>query len=135
MARLTKGGREITEQMLADLAATEGAASTLDHQISEILAGLTLSKIKFNPNYAKEELDVLRHLARDAYIEQAAALDRARRRIRDELEPMLQRQERLAEQAALPEQVATLRALVEAQGERIAALERSGRLSLVRKAE
>lgn len=114
--------------MLADLAAAEGAAATLAAQVRDILDGLPLRIIKFNPDYVAQELETLRHLMSDAQREQDAAIDRMRRRIREELTPMLARQEKLATAAALPERVADIE-------RRLDDLERGGRIIPMRRAE
>lgn len=128
MPRLTRGGREISEHLLADLAATEGAAFTLAAQITEILDGLPLKLIKFNPDFVAQELATMRLLVASANQEHGAAIDRIRRRIREDLEEMLQRQEKLAEQASIPDRVAELeRRLAELEGQgRIIPLRREG---------
>lgn len=128
MPRLTKGGREISEHLLADLAATEGAAFTLAAQIIEILDGLPLKLIKFNPDFVAQELATIRLLVASANQEHGAAIDRIRRRIREDLEEMLQRQEKLAEQASIPDRVAELeRRLAELEGQgRIIPMRREG---------
>jgi hypothetical protein len=108
MPRLTKGGREIVDQLLADLASAVGAASTLHQQVAEIVAALPRRIVVFNPDYAIEQLAAIRELLDAASREQAASIDRMRRRVRDDLEPMLRRQQQRVADASLPERVAAL---------------------------
>lgn len=114
--------------MLADLAAADGAAHTFGQQAYEILSSLTPKLLRFDPDYAVHQIETLRRLLLEGQGEHSAALDRMRRRIRNDLEPMLQRQEKLAEQASLPERVAELE-------RRLSELERQGKITPFRKAE
>lgn len=103
MTKKTRGGREIIDQLLADLADIDDAAA------------IDLKDVIFDPRGAYEALV--------AIIDQVAAM---RRRIREQLEPMLERTERNREAAAMPDrltaveaELAELRRLVESRSLRL----------------
>ena len=87
MAQTTRGGRELIDQMLADLADIDATAA------------ISRKDVIFNPHGAADALEAIR----DA----VAAL---RGRIRTDLPVLLERAERNREAASLPDRVASLEA-------------------------
>lgn len=89
MPRLQRGGRQLIDQLLADLA-------DIDQ-----LAGLDRKEVLFHPR-----------LAADNLIEILDVVARMRRRLRDDLEPALERHERNGTTRGLHDRVAELERLV-----------------------
>lgn len=80
-----RGARQLLEQLRADLA-----------EMDEV-ANLSLREVKFDPEAAYNALVEIRDLA-----------ERVRRRLREDLEPMLERNDRNREAASVPDRIASL---------------------------
>lgn len=131
MSRLQRGGRQLIDQLLADLADLDGAATDLA-LIEELLDTMPLRIVKLDPVYVAERHAEIRTLLDDYRRQARAAAEALRRRIRGELEEMLQRNEHNRETASLPDRVRDLEAritqLTADYERRIAALEAERRV-------
>lgn len=99
MAQTTRGGRQLIDQLLADL-------DTIDHE-----AALDRRAVIFDPHGAHLALEEVRNLV--------AAM---RRRIERDLPPLLERAASNRDAASIPERVATLEGEVAELRDRVAEL-------------